>query len=355
MHNSKKWLQGLAIVVIVVLFWWGQSLFQSAGLPDYIASGNGRIEATEIDIATQTGGRLRQVLVAEGEFVSAGQVLARMDDQSLQARKLEAEAQVQQALYAEMAAQATVSQRQSEKAAAEALVTQRATELQAAHSRLKRSRTLAERGSISTQQLEDDQVAVSRAEGALNAAKAQVAAFEAAIAAARSQVVQAQSLIRATEASGARLQVDIEDSQLKAPRPGRIQYQIAEPGEVLAGGGRVLNMVDISDVFMTFFLPTAQAGRVAIGSEVRLILDAAPNVVIPAQVTFVASVAQFTPKTVETENERLKLMFRVRASIPPELLVKYADQVKTGLPGMAYVRLDRNQEWPAELRMTQVE
>ncbi len=76
-------------------------------------------------------------------------------------------------------------------------------------------------------------------------------------------------------------------------------------------------MVDLADVYMTFFLPTEQAGLLALGSEARLVLDAAPDLVIPANISFVASVAQFTPKTVETSDERLKLMFRVKARIPP--------------------------------------
>jgi HlyD family secretion protein len=76
---------------------------------------------------------------------------------------------------------------------------------------------------------------------------------------------------------------------------------------------------------------------------------------VPAKVTFVADVAQFTPKTVETEEERLKLMFRIKAQIPPELLRKYIQYVKTGLPGMAYVRLDPNAEWPANLQGTLVQ
>lgn len=352
---GKKWLPWVLVIGLaaVVLGVWSQ--YRPGGLPDYIASGNGRIEATEIDIATKSGGRLLEVMVREGEFVEAGQVLARVDTQSLRASLLEAQAQVQQAQHAELAAQAMVSQRESEKAAALAVVAQRQTELRSAQNRYKRSQTLAQRGSISTQQLEDDQAAMEGAEAALNAAKAQVASVDAAIAAARAQVVQAQSLIKAAEATVARLQVEIEDADLKAPRAGRVQYRVAEPGEVLGAGGRVLNMIDISDVYMTFYLPTAAAGRVALGTDVRLVLDAAPDVVIPAKISFVASTAQFTPKTVETENERLKLMFRVKASIDPQLLKKYAQQVKTGLPGMAYVRLDDSKEWPPELQMKQVQ
>ncbi|PKN48409.1 MAG: glycoside hydrolase family 43, partial [Deltaproteobacteria bacterium HGW-Deltaproteobacteria-16] len=116
-------------------------------------------------------------------------------------------------------------------------------------------------------------------------------------------------------------------------------------------GGKILNLLDLSDVYMTFFLPTAAGGRVAIGSEARLVLDAAPEYVIPATISFVADVAQFTPKTVETASERQKLMFRVKAQIAPELLKKHIHHVKTGLPGMAYVRLDPQREWPAALQV----
>jgi HlyD family secretion protein len=104
-------------------------------------------------------------------------------------------------------------------------------------------------------------------------------------------------------------------------------------------------------VYLTFFLPTDQAGRVAIGSEARVIIDAAPQYVIPANISYVASVAQFTPKTVETANEREKLMFRIKARIDPGLLRKHLSQVKTGVPGVAHVRLNPQAQWPAELEL----
>lgn len=88
------------------------------------------------------------------------------------------------------------------------------------------------------------------------------------------------------------------------------------------------------------------------GAEVRVILDAAPQYVIPAKISFVASVAQFTPKAVETSDERQKLMFRIKARIEPELLRRYARYVKTGLPGVAYVRLDAAKAWPDRLAVS---
>ena len=109
--------------------------------------------------------------------------------------------------------------------------------------------------------------------------------------------------------------------------------------------------MDLGDVYMTFFLPTAEAGKVNLGADVHLILDAAPQYVFPATVTYVADVAQFTPKSVETAEERQKLMFRIKARVSPELLQKYIRSVKTGLPGMAYIRLDEQQDWPESLQL----
>ena len=100
-----------------------------------------------------------------------------------------------------------------------------------------------------------------------------------------------------------------------------------------------MTVLDLSDVSMTIFLPTSEAGRVALGSEGRIVLDAAPNYVIPAAVSFVAAEAQFTPKTVETANEREKLMYRVKLAIDPGLLETYRDYVKAGLTGNAYLKI----------------
>jgi len=178
-----------------------------------------------------------------------------------------------------------------------------------------------------------------------------VSAAAAGIATAKSKVIEAESSVAAAQAKIESIQSDIDDSTLKAPRDGRVQYRVSQPGEVLPAGGKVLNMVDLGDVYMTFFLPTDWAGRIQIGAEARIVLDAAPQFVIPAKVTFVADVAQFTPKTVETAEERQKLTFRIKAHIPQEVLKKYVRDVKTGLPGMAYVRLDPEAEWPSNLQV----
>jgi HlyD family secretion protein len=292
---------------------------------------------------------VNDILVREGDFVSAGQVLAQMDTRQLQAQLRQAEAQVRRASIGIDTAKSLVVQRESEKKAAAAVIAQRKAELDAAERRLQRSETLIRTNAVPQQTLDDDRAAANGATAAVAAAEAQLAASDAAINAAKAAVIDAEASVEAAKAAIESIKADINDSTLRAPRDGRVQFRVAQPGEVLAAGGRVLNMVDLSEVFMTFFLPTAQAGRVAIGSEVRLVLDAAPQWVIPATATFVANVAQFTPKTVETQEEREKLMFRVRAHISPDLLRRHIEQVKTGLPGRAYVRLDPNAQWPASL------
>ncbi|MCV2448288.1 HlyD family secretion protein [Paracoccus sp. DMF] len=350
--SSRRWLLAALAIIIVAGAWLAWQRLGAAGLPSGLAGGNGRIEAVEIDISTRTAGRLKEILADEGDFVEAGQPLARMDTVQLDSKRLQAEAELKRARIGVDTAKIQILQREAEREAAAAVVAQREAQLDAADRRLARSEQLARSNATSQQVLDDDRATRQGARAAVEAAKAQLAATEAGINAARAQVVDAEAAVGAAEAAIASIVSDIDDSTLTAPRAGRIQYRVAEPGEVLGAGGRVLSLVDVGNVHMTFFLPTSQAGRVALGSDVRIVLDAAPQYVIPARVSFVADVAQFTPKTVETEEERQKLMFRIKAKVSPELLGKHVQQVKTGLPGMAYVKIDPAAEWPAELAET---
>lgn len=316
-------------IILLLLFtgtsgWFAWLYLQEPELPEGFASGNGRIEATETDIASKLPGRLVEVLVEEGDTVTAGQIVGRMDIKSLQARLKEANARVEQA--------------RRERDQALALVRQRDSECALAQKELKRSRTLYKKdtGIISQDKLDRDAAAAEVAEAMCTAARAQLAKTDA--------------MINVAIAEVEHIQVELDDSALEAPASGRVLYRLAEPGEVLPAGGKILTILDLSNVYMTIFLPTWQAGKVAIGAEARIIFDAAPEFVIPATVSFVAPRAQFTPKEVETRTEREKLMFRVKVRIAPALLRQYSEQVKTGVPGIAYVRLDHSAEWPGYLQ-----
>jgi HlyD family secretion protein len=349
--KRKKWSRLLIILAVITLavgagfYTWQKLHPKNVGF----ASGNGRIEATDIDIAAKLAGRIEKIFVGEGDFVQAGQLLVQMQTDTLEAQLNEARAQRDMDVHEVNAAEAQVTAKESEKAAAIATVGVKEANLDGAHSRLVRTEQLTKEKVTALQQLDDDRASEHAADAAVKAAQADVAAAQAAIEAARAQLVRAKSAVTSAEASIARIEADIRDSALKAPRDGRIQYKVAQEREVLSAGGKVLNMVDLADVYMTLFLPEKQVGLVNMGAEARIILDAAPGLVIPANVTFVADVAQFTPKTVETKEERQKLMFRVKATIPADLLRKHLTKVKTGLPGVAYVKLDPNAQWPANL------
>lgn len=348
--NRKSLLFRIAAVVVVI--WLAGMAWRYFLVPDQhqgLVSGNGRVEATEIDVAAKTAGRIRDILVREGDFVTAGQIVAVMDTENLEAQLRQARAQCLQAETSVAIARSQLVQREAEREAALALVAQRQAEFNVAQKRYQRSTELAGRSAVSQQEVDDDFARQQSAAAAVAAAEAQVAAAEAAIATARSQITGAESSVAAAQASVERIQSDIDDSELRAVRDGRVQYRVAQPGEVVGAGGRVLNLVDLRDVYMTFFLPTGVAGRLEVGTEVRIVLDAAPEFVFPARVSFVADVAQFTPKTVETASEREKLMFRVRAQVAPDVLDENILRVKTGLPGVAYLLAGSDAKWPEHL------
>ncbi len=337
---------GLAIVLFLV-----QKLFFNRGLPEGFERGNGSIEVNSIDIATKLPGRVSEILVDEGDRVTKGQTLAVMKLESLEAQLHEATAMHEQAINAVASAKAQITARESDKKAAEAVVVQRQSELYAANKKLERIQTLVKKGAISKQDLDDQKAYTESLKAAILTAEAQVLAAQSAIEASKAQAMSAESQVKAAKATMERVQADIDDSTLTAPTDGRIQYRVANQGEVLGSGGVVLNMIDLKDVYMTFFVPERTHSLVVEGDEARIIIDAAPEYVIPAKITFVAPRAQFTPKEIETSDEREKMMFRVKARVDAALLQKYQDYIKVGVRGEAWVRTDKSREWPAELKV----
>jgi len=297
--------------------------FRPKTLPDGFSSANGRLESEQVEIATKYPGRIAEVLVKEGEAVDQGQVLARMDVADIRAQLSAAEAQERRA--------------QQARALAEAVIAQRESELTLADQELGRVESLVAKGFATEQARDQRRAARNVAVAALNAGKASQNDSIAAIDAARAEIV--------------RIKTVLDDSELKAPRRGRIEYKLAQAGEVLGAGARVLTLIDLTDVYMTVFAPSHVAARLAYDDDARLIIDAIPQYVVPAKVSFVASEAQFTPKAVETQEEREKLMFRVKLTLPPDLLRKYENEVKTGVRGMAYLRVDHAKNWPDALKV----
>jgi HlyD family secretion protein len=292
-------------------------------LPDGIVKSNGRIEATQVDVSSKYAGRLEDVTVQEGSTVQQGQIIARISSPESEARLRAAQSEVQRAKQALNAAIADIAAQQSA--------------LDFAKSDFERGQELIKSGNITHQLLEQRQRNFHAAEASVQAAIA--------------KRDQAQAAIVSSEAEVDRTQAIVHDLTLTSPRSGRVQYQLARAGEVVSVGSPIVTVLDLTDVYLTIFLPAADAGRLAIGDAARIILDPAPDYVVPATVSFVAADAQFTPKTVETADERAKLMFRIKLQVPPNILKKYYSQVKTGVRGVGFVRTKLDVEWPADLQI----
>lgn len=322
----KKVLLLLAAIVVLAAGYWSYLQSQGETLPADIAFGNGRIEAVQVDVSSLIAGRIASIEVREGDLVDEGEKLATIDAEALTAQLAQSEAEV--AAGEARAAAATASIKQAE------------AQLALAREELARAETLADRGTSSQQQLD--------------ARRTDAEVSEANVAAAQATLHASNSAVDASRAVVAQIRSNLEDTELFSPVYGRVLYRLAEPGEVVSAGSRVLTLVDMRQVYLEFFLPATQAHRVEVGAEARIKLDLLPDAAIPATVTFVSPVSQFTPKTVETAEERENLVFRVRVRVPQDLVERFIDVVRTGIRGVAYVRLLAPGEpspWPDELRV----
>ena len=162
---------------------------------------------------------------------------------------------------------------------------------------------------------------------------------------------QAQDAIKAAEAKVAQIKAMIGELTLVSPRKGKVQYLLANAGDRVAAGAPIVTLIDLADVYMTVFLRAADAGKLALGDEARLILDEAPDYVVPATVSFVASSAQTASKAVETKDELAKQMLRVDLKIDPKVVETYYGKVEIELRGAGFVRTRPDAKWPAELQV----
>lgn len=323
MSRRTMILLGVAVVAAGGVAAW--FIFRKPGLPEGIAGGNGRLEATEYFISTKYPGRIREVLFDEGDTVEAGQVVARMDTSALEEQLKEAEAQIR---VAQDNRNVALTQVDVKKAAFDYAVKAD-----------NRSQQLVPRGAVSLQeaQIDDAKMLASKAE----------------LAGAKAAAVQTVSSIEAAKAAADKLRAEIRDATLRSPIRARIETRLSQPGEVLPAGGRVFSIDDLSDVYMYVYLPNEVTGKVPVGSEARVVLDAVPQYPIRTHVSFVSPMAQFTPKTVETAEERHNLTFRVKLQLDRNRLREWEPLVKVGLPGMGYVRW-KNIAWPENLQFKRV-
>jgi HlyD family secretion protein len=323
--TSKRyyiWAFAGAAVLLAVFIGFRYWAKQKNALPEGIVSGNGRLEAKLVDVAAKEPLRVKEILVDEGALVRPGQLLVKLDTVTLQSELAEARAKIDAA--------------EEKLAVAKSSITKQKSEIRLSEIERDRSNRLLADGAGSQRELD---VRTSKVE-TTRASLGQVEAM----------LQTAIQEVHGARASAKTIQTRIDDATLRSPVTGRVLYRLAEPGEVLAPGGKALTVVDLSDVYMEIFVPSEEAGRMRVGAEGRITLDYEPNRAIPGKVSFVSPEAQFTPKQVETRSEREKLMFRVKIQVPKELATQYVDRIKTGVRGVGFVKVNNDAVWPARLQ-----
>lgn len=320
--RARRWIIVSAVVAIAAFIGFRYWKAKRAALPEGIASGNGRLEAKLVDIAAKEPLRVKEVFVEEGALVKPEQVLVRLDTVTLESELAEANASVAAA--------------EERLALADASIVKQKREIELAGIESERARKLVEEGAGSQRELD--------------VRKTKLGTTQASLAEARAMLQTAKEQVVAARAAATTIQTRIDDATLRSPVTGRVLYRLAEPGEVVAPGGKVLTLVNLEDVYMEIFLPSEQAARVRMGAEGRITVDYEPRRAVAGHVSFVSPEAQFTPKQVETREEREKLMFRVKIQLPKEVARQYVDRIKTGVRGVGYVKVKPSAVWPAWLQ-----
>ncbi len=322
---SKKSLRLMIIAAVVgVGGFFAYQYWQKmkSALPEGIASGNGRIEAKLVDITPKEALRVKEIRVEEGALVHPDEVLVVMDTTTLESQLAEAKL--------------NVAATQEKQAVAKAAIERSKAQIELAKIEVDRSQRLVAQRAGSQRELDVRRTALQTTTAGLQEEVAKLRTIE--------------QEVNVAQANVATVQTRIDDAALKSPVDGRVLYRLAEVGEVVAAGGKVLTLVNLGDVYMEIFLPAEQAARLKIGSEARITVDYAPGRAAAGYVSFVSPEAQFTPKQVETRSEREKLMFRVKLRIPEKTVESYIDLIKTGVRGVGYVKVDDAAAWPASLQ-----
>jgi HlyD family secretion protein len=320
--RAFKWIIAAGALAVIAFIGVRYMIKRKNALPEGIASGNGRIEGKLVDIAAREPLRVKEILVDEGALVKPGQVVARMDTTTLQSQLGEANAAIQAA--------------EEKLAVAKASITKNKSEVNLAHVEAKRSKNLVAEGAGSQRELDVRNSEVETTKATLGQSNAMLAT--------------ATQQVDVARANAQTIQTRIDDATLRSPVTGRVLYRLAEPGEVLAAGGKALTLVNLQDVYMEIYLPSNQAANLKVGSEARITVDYDPSRAVAGYVSFVSPEAQFTPKQVETKNEREKLMFRVKIQVPKEIAAPYVERLKTGVRGVGYVKLKDTAVWPSKLQ-----
>ena len=337
-------------------------LSRQAPLPEGLIQANGRIEGDHVIVASKFAGRIAAVKVREGDTVVPGQVLAVIEDAQAQARvnqaraavaALEAQARAGRAALAVLTREVplAIDRMQAGVARAEASVAKAQAAQDQASREAERMRTLLAKGFIATQRVEQSDLVVTEAaaesislrNAAMQAEKQlaearlgpdRIRAREAEVAALEAQRDQAKAALAEAESV-------LADLTITAPTGGVVMTRVRDTGEMVAAGSPIFDLVDLDKLYLKVYVPELLIGKLRLNAPARVYTDAFPSMAVPATLRFISSRAEFTPKEVQTPDERVKLTYAVKLYLDenPER------SLTPGLPADAMIRWKDGVEW----------
>lgn len=363
MTTIQKRALWAGIVLIVAAGIIGFRLIAGRGtLPEGLIQANGRIEGDHIAVSSKFAGRIAELKVREGDTVQAGQVLALLDDAQIKAKVSQAtaavavlDAQVEAVTTALALLRKEVPLAVSGADAGLSRANADTTKAQASHAQASRDAgrmsELLAKGAVTRQGAERADLMVSSAEAEHESARSSVVQAGNQLSQARlgsdrikakeAELTALQAQREQAKASLAEAQSVLDDLTLKAPSPGVIMTRIREAGEVINAGSPILDLVDLDRLYLKVYVPEVQIGKLRLNLPARIYTDAYPETPFDATVSYIASRAEFTPKEVQTPDERVKLTYAVKLT-----LAKNPDHKLTpGLPADAVVRWKEGVEW----------
>jgi HlyD family secretion protein len=293
-------------------------------IPDNTLRVSGHVEATEVQVAPEVGGRLVDLRVDEGDRVNRGDLIARLDarDTELQIERARAErnsAEAQVRLLRAGARAEDIRQAEAQVDAAEGETASVAAELQAAETDLVRFEALLNANAGSVKQRDDAKARADAGRGRLDAARERVTAAREAVArlragARREEVDAAVARVAAADAQIALFEEALNDAEVVAPVAGTVTQKLADSGELVAPRSPILVVTDLDNAWANLFVPEPMIPRIKLGQGATIFTDAG-GAGMPGTVTYVSPQAEFTPRNVQTADERSRLVYRIKVKV----------------------------------------
>jgi len=327
----------VAVLAAGAVLWWRAHDAARAGRNTI--RGSGMIEVTQVDVAFEVGGRVVERPVDEGYLIDKGEPVARLDEREYLLR-------VEQATAAKSAADARYhlllkGSREQQIDEALAAVEAAESDLSLKRADYRRNEKLVREGIVSAADFDRSTAALQAAEAALDQARQRLDMLKEG--SRTEEIEEARARLHEAEEALALAELNLSRTRLMAPLAGRVLTKSREVGEVVRPGDSIVTIGDLTRPWLNIYIGERDLGRVSLGMPAQVVVDSFPTEPFPGKVTFISEKAEFTPKNIQTQDERVKLVYRVKID-----LENRDQQLKPGMPADAVLHVDGTNQATAE-------